>query len=139
VRLVFFITRSVYQTERKVFNLTDGPKNGGHFRSHRYVIHFDEGAEPKVKAFWSITMYNLKYNLVANPINRYSVGDRSGMKRDADGGLTIYVQKSSPGADKERNWLPAPEGLFFLFLRTYLPGDDILNQTWRPPKISRIE
>ena len=60
---------------------------------NRYVIHFAKGGEPKVKAFWSVTMYNLKYNLVANPINRYSVGDRSGMRPDADGGLTIYVQK----------------------------------------------
>ena len=75
-----------------------------------------------------MTMYNLKYNLVANPINRYSVGDRNGMKRDADGGVTIYVQ-NSPGADKESNWLPAPEGPFFLFLRAYLPEDDIVNQT----------
>ena len=105
---------------------------------NRYVIHFGKGGEPKVKAFWSVTMYNLQYNLVANPINRYSVGDRSGMKPDADGGLTIYVQKDSPGGDKEPNWLPAPDGQFFLFLRTYLPGDDILNQTWQPPKITAI-
>ncbi|MCW2286771.1 hypothetical protein M2323_004560 [Rhodoblastus acidophilus] len=114
----------------------EGKKLSG---ANRYVIHFDKGAEPKVKAFWSLTMYNLKYNLVANPINRYSLGDRSGMKRDADGGLTIYIQKDAPGADRESNWLPAPDGPFFLFLRTYLPGDDILNQTWQPPKISRIE
>lgn len=102
----------------------------------RYVIRFDKGAEPKVKAFWSITLYNLQYNLIANPINRFSIGDRNTMARDLDGGLTIYVQKDSPGADKESNWLPAPEGPFFLFLRAYLPGDDIVNQTWRPPKIT---
>jgi hypothetical protein len=101
---------------------------------NRYVIHFDKGGEPKVKAFWSVTMYNPQYNLVANPINRYSVGDRSGMKPDAAGGLTIYVQKDSPGGDKESNWLPAPDGPFFLILRTYLPGDDIVNQTWQPRK-----
>ena len=83
-------------------------------------------------------MSNLKYNLVANPISRYSVDDRSDMKRDADGGLTIYVQKNSPGADKESNWLPAPEGQFFLFLRAYLPADDIVKQTWRPPKITAV-
>jgi hypothetical protein len=104
----------------------------------RYVIHFDKGGEPKVKAFWSLTMYNKAYNLVANPINRYSVGDRSGMTRDADGGLTIYVQRNSPGADKESNWLPAPEGPFFLFLRAYLPADDIVKQTWSPPKITAV-
>ena len=65
---------------------------------------------------------NLQYNLVANSINRYSRGDRSGMKRDEDGSVTIYVQKGSPGADKETNWLPAPEGEFFLIMRTYLPA-----------------
>lgn len=113
----------------------DGKKLSG---ANRYVIHFDKGAEPKVKAFWSLTMYNLKYNLVANPINRYSLGDRSGLKRDADGGLTIRLQKDSPGADKESNWLPAPEGRFFMILRTYLPGDDIVSQTWQPPKITAV-
>jgi len=106
--------------------------------TNRYVVHFAKGGEPPAKAFWSITMYNTKYNMVANPIDRYSVGDRSGMKPDADGGLTIYVQKDSPGADKESYWLPAPDGPFFLILRTYLPGDDIVNQTWQPPKISRV-
>ena len=105
---------------------------------NRYVIHFDKGGEPKVKAFWSVTMYNLKYNLVANPIDRYSLGDRSGMKPDADGGLTIYVQNDSPGVDKETNWLPAPDGQFFLILRTYLPAEDIVNQTWQPPKIANV-
>jgi hypothetical protein len=104
----------------------------------RYVIHFDKGGEPKVKAFWSLTMYNKAYNLVANPINRYSVGDRSGMTRDADGGLTIYVQRNSPGADKESDWLPAPEGPFVLFLRANLPSDDIVKQTWSPPKITAV-
>jgi hypothetical protein len=103
-----------------------------------YIIHFDKGGEPKVKAFWSITMYNPEYNLVANPIDRYSVGDRSGMKPGADGGLTIYVQRESPGSEKESNWLPAPDAKFFLILRTYLPEDDIVNQAWQPPKITAV-
>lgn len=105
---------------------------------NRYVIHFEKGSEPKVKAFWSLTMYNKDYNLVANPIDRFSVGDRSGMRRDADGGLTIYLQTDSPGLAKESNWLPAPDGPFFLFLRAYLPEGDIVNQTWLPPKIIRV-
>ncbi len=105
---------------------------------NRYVIHFEKGGQPKVKAFWSVTMYNIHYNLVANPINRYSLGDRSGMKSDEDGSLTIYVQKDPPGADKEANWLPAPEGMFFLILRTYLPAEDIVNQTWQPPRITLV-
>ena len=85
---------------------------------NRYEIRFPKGGLPKVKAFWSVTMYNPQYNLVANPINRYSLGDRSGMKANDDGSVTIYVQKGSPGPDKESNWLPAPEGKFFLIMRT---------------------
>lgn len=57
---------------------------------NRQVIRFKPDGLPKVKAFWSITMYNPSFNLVANPINRYAVGDRSGLRPDADGGLTIY-------------------------------------------------
>lgn len=108
--------------------------------SQRYVIRFKPDGLPKVKAFWSITMYNPQFNLVDNPINRYAVGDRTGMKPDADGGLTIYVQKDSPGADKESNWLPTPpEGRFLMFLRAYLPGHDLLRQTWQPPLIVRAD
>jgi hypothetical protein len=106
--------------------------------SNRYVIHFDKGGQPKVQAFWSVTMYNPQYNLVANPIDRYSLGDRSGMSAGPDGSLTIYVQKDSPGSEKEANWLPAPEGMFFLIMRTYLPGDDIVKQIWQPPRITRV-
>ncbi len=104
---------------------------------NRYVIHFDKGGEPKVSVLVGDDVQS-QYNLVANPIDRYSLGDRSGMKADADGGLTIYVQKDSPGPDKESNWLPAPDGQFFMILRTYLPADDIVNQTWQPPKITAV-
>ena len=60
------------------------------------------------------------------------------MKPDSDGGLTMYVQKELPGADKEANWLPALDGQFFLILRTYLPAEDIVDQRWQPPKIARV-
>ena len=105
---------------------------------NRYEVHFPKGGLPDVKAFWSVTMYNPKYNLVANPINRYSLGDRSGMKPNPDDSLTIYLQKDSPGSDKEANWLPAPEGVFFLIMRTYLPGKDLVNQTWQPPPVTLV-
>lgn len=105
---------------------------------NHYVIHFAPGEEPKVGAFWSITMYGTDHNLVANPINRYSLGDRSrNLKRDVDGGLTIYLQADSPGADKESNWLPAPRDEFNLTLRTYMPGPEIVEQSWEPPPIKK--
>ena len=88
---------------------------------NRYVIRFDKGGEPKVKAFWSVTMYNPQYNLVANPIDRYSLGDRSGMKPDADGGLTIFVQKDSPGAGQGKQ-LAARAGRTVLHDHAHLPA-----------------
>jgi hypothetical protein len=106
--------------------------------ANKYVIHFDKDGQPKVNAFWSVTMYNPQYNLVDNPINRYSRGDRSGMKLNADGSLDLYLQKNSPGPDKEGNWLPAPDGNFFLIMRTYLPGKDLVDQTWQPPPLKRV-
>lgn len=105
----------------------------------RYEIRFEKGAQPPVSAFWSITMYNLEYNLVANPINRYSLGDRSGMTTAPDGSLTVYVQCEPPSDDKLSNWLPTPTGDFFLFLRAYLPGPSLLDQTWQPPTVTWLK
>jgi len=112
----------------------DGNKLSG---ANRYVVHFPAGQLPDVKAFWSLTMYGVDNNLVANPINRYKLGSlpEGAMKMDADGGLTLYVQAESPGKDKESNWLPAPEEEFYLVLRTYLPGPDLLAQEWVPPAV----
>jgi hypothetical protein len=105
----------------------------------QYTLHFGPKDTPKVSAFWSMTMYGMDYNLVDNPLNRYSIGDRtSGLKPDADGGLTLYVQHASPGHDKEANWLPAPEGGFYLILRTYMPSAEIVEQTWKPPALNAV-
>jgi hypothetical protein len=104
----------------------------------RYEIRFENGGQPPVAAFWSITMYNLDYNLVANPINRYSLGDRSGMTTAPDGSLTLSIHSDQPSDGKLPNWLPAPAGDFFLFLRAYLPGPALLDQTWLPPTVSRL-
>jgi hypothetical protein len=108
--------------------------------SKRYTLRFEPGQLPKVEGFWSITLYDETYNLTPNPINRYAIRDRTaGLKKDADGGLTIYLQNSSPGQDKETNWLPTTQsGLFLLAFRTYIPGKDILDQTYALPPIMPV-
>jgi hypothetical protein len=74
--------------------------------------------------------------LVANPVNRYAVGDRSNMKANPNGSLTIYIQSESPGADKEANWLPAPKsGPFKLAMRLYVPMEKVTNGSWVPPAV----
>ncbi len=103
-----------------------------------YVLRFGPDQLPPVNAFWSLTPYQ-DYNLVANPIDRFSIGDRTpGLRRDADGGLTIYVQSESPAGDTRANWLPSPsQGPFMLILRAYLPEPEIIEQRWQPPALRR--
>ncbi|MFT4038341.1 MAG: DUF1214 domain-containing protein [Thermomicrobiales bacterium] len=105
---------------------------------HRYVIHF--ATTPPVDAFWSLTMYDAaRYYLVANPINRYSIGDRTpGVQYNADGSLDLYLQHESPGSSKESNWLPTPEGAFRPILRMYQPQRSILDGSYVFPPITRI-
>jgi hypothetical protein len=106
-----------------------------------YTITFPKGQLPKVHFFWSVTMYDLSTRLlVDNPIDRYSIGDRTeGLKYNDDGSLTIYVQKDSPGKDKESNWLPAPNGPMSIIARMYGPDDRILNGEYKFPDPTRAK
>ena len=105
-----------------------------------YTLTFPRGEEPPADAFWSLTMYGTDTNHVANPIDRYSLGDRSpGLKRNPDGSLTLFIQHESPGQDNESNWLPAPDGRFTVTLRIYRPQDSVLQGAWAPPAFVAIE
>ena len=104
-----------------------------------YTITFPGSAMPPVNAFWSITMYDGKSQLlINNPINRYLINSPmlSGMKKNADGGITIYVSKDSPGKDKEANWLPAPNDEIYMAMRLYWPKLAELD-TWKPPAVEK--
>ena len=104
-----------------------------------YRLTFPAGKLPPVDAFWSITMYGLDANLVDNPIDRYSIGDRTpGLKYGIDGSLTLYLQHVSPGKDRESNWLPAPNGNFYVSVRTYRPREEISNGSWAPENIETM-
>lgn len=107
--------------------------------ANRYIMRFPPGQLPKVKAFWSVTMYGLDNNLVANAINRYKLGSypKGEMKLDADGGLTLYIQNDSPGKANETNWLPSPKDAFYLILRTYMPAPELVKQEWIPPAVTK--
>jgi hypothetical protein len=106
--------------------------------AHDYVMHFPPGGLPPNDAFWSLTMGNAKNYYVPNPINRYSVGDRSGLVPNADGSIDIYLQHTAP-AGHESNWLPAPAGQFILWLRVYLPGAAILDGTYAVPPVVQVQ
>ncbi len=109
---------------------------------NRYALRFAPGQLPPVNAFWSLTMYEMPSSLlVANPFNRYLINSPMlpDLKRDADGGLTLYVQHESPGKDRESNWLPAPSGPFMAVLRLYWPKDEATNGKWKQPPLKRAE
>ena len=111
---------------------------------HNYTLTFAKRQFPPVNAFWSVTMYDGKTQLlIENPINRYLVNSPmlSGMKKNPDGSVTLYIQNKTPGKAKESNWLPAPDGPIYLVMRLYWPKDtppSILpagEGTWKPPGV----
>ncbi|MFO1081433.1 MAG: DUF1254 domain-containing protein [Reyranellaceae bacterium] len=122
----------------------DGRKLDG--SSSAYTLTFPAGQLPPVNAFWSITMYDGRTQLlIKNPIDRYLINSPmlSGLKKNADGSLTLYIQNKSPGADKESNWLPAPDGPIYLVMRLYWPKTEppsilpVGKGTWKPPGVQR--
>jgi hypothetical protein len=109
---------------------------------NRYTLTFPKGQLPPVNAFWSVTMYDGKTQLlIENPINRYLINSPMlpDLKKNDDGSLTIYIQKESPGKDKESNWLPAPDGPIYMVTRLYWPKQEALKAEWKPPAVKRVE
>lgn len=119
---------------------SDGEKpNSG---VHRYTITFPADGLPPAKAFWSVTMYDGKTQLlIDNPLNRYLINAPMlpDLKRNADGSLTLYLQKDSPGADKESNWLPAPDGPMYVAMRLYWPEPAAIKGLWKPPAVVKVK
>jgi len=122
-----------------------GPLDGS---KHKYTLTFAEGQLPPVNAFWSVTMYDGKTQLlIKNPIDRYLINSPMlpNMKKNPDGSLTIYIQKDSPGAAHKANWLPAPDGPIYLVMRLYWPKEtppSILppgEGTWQPPGVVKVK
>jgi len=102
-------------------------------------LTFPTGALPPVNGFWSLTLYNEHHFFKPNALNRYSLGTKNkNMKLNDDGSLTLYASAQSPGADRETNWLPAPDGPFSLYVRAYWGKQAILDGSWTPPVIEKV-
>ncbi len=110
------------------------PLNG----AGNYRIHFDKDQLPPVRAFWSVTMYSQDGYFIANPINRFAIGDRDSLKYNADGSLDLYIQHQAPDGAKVANWLPAGPEDFNLSLRMYWPKGDVIAGKWVPPAVVRL-
>jgi hypothetical protein len=127
------------------WDINGAPLDG---RKHDYTLTFPAGQLPPVNAFWSVTMYDGKSQLlIENPINRYLINSSMlpDLKKNADGSITLYIQNRSPGADKESNWLPAPAGPIYMVMRLYWPKTEAPSilppgeGTWKPPGILKVD
>lgn len=113
-------------------------------KTNKYQIKFTKDQIPPAKYFWSMTMYDKSEDgvggyLIKNPINRFLINSTTeGLKYDADGGFTIYIQNEKPQGDKVANWLPAPAEEFYLMMRIYGPEESALNGSWAPPAITKV-
>jgi len=130
------------------FTRSDGSGQPLDGSKHKYTLTFAKDQYPPVNAFWSVTMYDGKSQLlIKNPINRYLINSPMlpNMKKNKDGSLTLYIQKDSPGKAREANWLPAPEGPIYLVMRLYWPKTEppsILppgEGTWQPPAVVQVK
>ncbi|WOH77171.1 DUF1254 domain-containing protein [Bradyrhizobium sp. NDS-1] len=126
---------AVYPTSQKD---GEGRKYNG---ANKYVMRYPKGQLPPAEGFWSLTMYDSSYFFVDNPLNRYSISAREKLKSNPDGSTDLYIQKESPGKDKESNWLPAPPGDFILMMRLYWPRENspsILKGSWKVPPVKKV-
>lgn len=103
-------------------------------------LHFPADGGLPVNSFWSLSLYEAtpdgQFYFTENALNRYAIGDRTqGLAHSPDGSLDIWIGHASPGAERESNWLPAPEGPFALFMRAYLPKVELLEGGYRLPRI----
>jgi hypothetical protein len=120
--------------EEAVYFIESGDGSSG----QAYKLHFEADEFPPVGAFWSLTMYydELPYNLVENSIDRYVISNRTpGIRFNGDGSLDIYIQHAQPDTTLKNNWLPAPDGPFRMLLRTYIPGNPVVDGSYAPPPV----
>lgn len=131
-----YLGLGVINSEEAVYPLAKVDGNGDLLTgANQYTLTFAADSMPPADAFWSLSMYGTDMFFVDNPINRYSLGNRSGLKTNDDGSITLHLQKDDPGGESTANWLPAPEGGFYVVLRLYLPQSSVLTGEWTIPAI----
>jgi len=109
---------------------------------HRYTLKLERENLLSIGSFWSVAIYKLPdKSLVKNAKKKYLINSfmLPQLKKDLDGGLTIYLQKNYPGENKESNWLPAPEGAFFIVIRIHWPEKEVAEQDWKRLSIKKLE
>src|SRR5215475_3966642 len=137
--IVALVGLGANQVEDAIYPMNVGDADGKPVMAEKkYVLHFNKDELPPAGAFWSLTLYDAEGFQIANPLNRFAIGDRDPLNFNADGSLDLYIQHQSPGAGREANWLPAPNsGRLGLTLRIYAPKPQVADGRWNPPPVRR--
>lgn len=128
-------------SEEAFYPLTrmDGDGNELDGSKHKYTLTFPADGFPPVNAFWSVTIYDGKTQLlIKNPINRYLINSPMlpDLQKNEDRSFTINIQNEEPTDPKAKaNWLPAPDGPIYMVMRLYWPKKEALDGSWQPPAI----
>lgn len=108
--------------------------------ANHYTMTFPKEQTPPVNGFWSLTLYNEYHFFNPNGLKRYSLGTKNkNLKYNSDGSLTLYVQADPPPEAQRTNWLPAPKGDFSLYVRAYWPKTAVLDGSWTPPAVNKVD
>lgn len=127
-------------TETQYFYTDNDSKNNQLESKNTYAVTFQKGELPPVNGFWSLTMYNKHHIFTPNELNRYSLGTKNDdLKYNDDGSLTLFMGPNAPGEGNETNWLQTPEGTFSLYIRAYWGKEGILDGSWIPPVIEKVD
>lgn len=124
--------------DEAIYAMTDYDSEGQALHGGQtYRIRFEDGGQLPADAFWSITLYGADRYLAGNALGRHALGNRSPLERDADGSLSLYVSHQPPPGP-QCNWLPAPDGPFYLILRMYHPQQRLFDGQYRFPEMERL-
>jgi hypothetical protein len=100
-------------------------------------------ANAPVRQYWSATAYDrATHALIRNQPWSSRSSQTPGLKKNADGSVTVYFGPKAPGAtgDAESNWVPTSAGgQFEVLFRLYGPEKSFFDKTtWRLPDIEKV-
>lgn len=106
---------------------------------HEYVLRFEK--EPPVDAFWSLTAYGSEDRaLVATEEGRHKIDpDMVAFTKLADGSFEVPLQYVQPTGEFAGNWMPAPEGEFYIIFRLYQPTEEIMSGDYTLPQVVKVQ
>jgi len=106
--------------------------------SKLYKLHLP--ANPPVKLYWSVTVYDSKTHALIPGMNYSSRASTTpGLQKNSDGSIDIYFGDKAPQG-KEANWVPTDANRNFeLLARFYGPEKAFFDKTWKMGDVEEVK